>query len=87
VPGAVYDGDDDDRVCGPQFGTAAPRWSRSKLVPYANHNYHDGKQNQLHVLPSDDQRFVNKGHAAGTEKPNFEKGSYSLHTHKTSRLG
>ncbi|RCV46398.1 hypothetical protein SETIT_9G528400v2 [Setaria italica] len=71
VPGAVYD---DDRACGPQFGTAAPRWSsRSKIAPYANHNYHDGKQNQLHVLPSDDRLFVNKGHAAGTEKSNFEK--------------
>lgn len=71
VPGAVYD---DDRACGPQFGTAAPRWSsRSKIAPYANHNYHDGKQNQLHVLPSDDRQFVNKGHAAGTEKSNFEK--------------
>ncbi|CAL4912733.1 unnamed protein product [Urochloa decumbens] len=61
VAGTVYD-DDDDRASGSQLG---------KITPYANQSYHDGKQNQLHVLPSDDWQFVNKGHSA--EKPNFEK--------------
>ncbi|CAL4937810.1 unnamed protein product [Urochloa decumbens] len=61
VPGAIYD-DDGDRASVPQFG---------KITHYANQSYHDGKQNQLHVLPSDDWQFVNKGRSA--EKPNFEK--------------
>ncbi|XP_062209984.1 uncharacterized protein LOC133911660 [Phragmites australis] len=72
VPGAIYD--DDDRASGPQFGMPAPRWSSSgKVTHFANHGYQDGKQNQLHVLPSDDPQFVHKGHSSGTEKPNFEK--------------
>ena len=61
VPGAIYDDDDNDRASGPQIGSKAPRWSSScKIAPYANHSYQAGKQN----------------HSAGTEKPNFEKGSY-----------
>lgn len=76
MPGAIYD-DDDDRASGPKLGMATPRWSSTgKIGPSANHSYCDGKQNQLHVLPSDDRQFVNKGHSAGMEKPNFEKGSY-----------
>ncbi|XP_062216714.1 uncharacterized protein LOC133916856 isoform X2 [Phragmites australis] len=72
VPGAIYV--DDDRASSPQFGMPAPRWSGSgKVAPFANHGYQDGKQNQLHVLPSDDPQFVHKGHSAVTEKPNFEK--------------
>lgn len=77
VPGAIYDDNDNDRASGPQFGSKAPRWSSScKIAPYANHSYQAGKQNQLHVLPSDDLQFVHRGHSAGTEKPIFEKGSY-----------
>jgi hypothetical protein len=50
------------------------RWSSAgKTPPYANHSCLDGKQNQLHVLPSADRQFVNKGHSAGKEEPNFEK--------------
>lgn len=75
MPGAIYN--DDDRASGPQFGMTAPRWSSTgKIAPYAAHGYYDGKQNQQHVLPSDDLQFVNKGHSAGLEKPSFEKGSY-----------
>lgn len=66
VPGAIYDDDDNGRATGPQFGSKAPRWS----------SYQAGKQNQLHVLPSDDPQFVHRGHSAGTEKADFEKGSY-----------
>ncbi|XP_021306691.1 uncharacterized protein LOC8059839 isoform X3 [Sorghum bicolor] len=74
VPGAIYDDNDNDRASGPQFGSKAPRWSSScKIAPYANHSYQAGKQNQLHVLPSDDLQFVHRGHSAGTEKPIFEK--------------
>ncbi|ONL94023.1 Ubiquitin carboxyl-terminal hydrolase-related protein [Zea mays] len=52
----------------------APRWtSTCKIAPYANHSYQTGKQNRLHVLPSDDLQFAHRDHAAGTEKPNFEK--------------
>ncbi|CAN6285585.1 unnamed protein product [Urochloa humidicola] len=60
VPGAIYD-NDDDRTSGPQFGK----------ITHANQSYHDGKQNQLHVLPSDDWQLVHKGHSA--EKTSFEK--------------
>jgi len=79
VPGAIYDDDGDDRASDPQFGMTTPRWSSTGKTPsYANHSYHYGKQNQLHMLPSDDRQFVNKGHTAGTE-PNFEKGSYFVY--------
>jgi hypothetical protein len=77
VPGAIYADNDDGRTSDPQFGMTISRWSSAgKTPPYANHSYHDGKRNQLHVLPSADRQFVNKGHSAGTEEPNFEKGSY-----------
>ena len=77
MPGAIYDDDDGDRASDPQFGMTTPRWSSTGKTPsYANHSYHNGKQNQLHMLPSDDRQFVNKGHSAGTEEPNCEKGSY-----------
>jgi len=55
VPGAIYDDDGDDRASDPQFGMTTPRWSSTGKTPsYANHSYHYGKQNQLHMLPSDD---------------------------------
>ncbi|XP_025792659.1 uncharacterized protein LOC112873810 isoform X4 [Panicum hallii] len=74
VPGAIYADNDDGRTSDPQFGMTISRWSSAgKTPPYANHSYHDGKRNQLHVLPSADRQFVNKGHSAGTEEPNFEK--------------
>jgi hypothetical protein len=74
VPGAIYADNDDGRTSDPQFGMTTSRWSSAgKTPPYANHSCLDGKQNQLHVLPSADRQFVNKGHSAGKEEPNFEK--------------